>query len=195
MRVVVFLIMFLYALNGYACESSPNNMFDRLNDSKIIFIGYVKSVVGKSVVFDVEHQIKGVELKLFNVELLDSGCNNVFKIGQKWLYAGESVSSPSLLLEEVINGKKIIYKNGIRVGDLNLGLKKEWQECESSLSCETIVYACSSTSLNYKSFSLGLKHVREMWGSPSFYNCIQLPDKVFALPLCVKNKCGNWIFK
>ncbi len=144
--------------------------------------------MGGNVVFGVEHQIKGLSTDKFSVNQGRTSCDIKFVVGQKWLYAGQNVFNPSILLESSIGGKIVVHQNPIRRDDSGLGLKKEWQVCEVSSSCKFINYGCSDTASNKNHYDLAKRKAIMVGGDPTAISCVSSPDNLFDLPLCVKKQ-------
>lgn len=148
------------------------------------------------MVFNVENPIKGINKKTYTLKKDNiSSCHIRFSKGQKWIFAGEMVMNPSVLLAQTINGKTQNFYKEMRHNDTRTELKTEWQQCETSAQCTSIVYACDVTSVNSQHIGEAKKHINNKGLNPASFNCLIAPTGQLSLPLCQENKCGIWSYK
>ena len=177
-------------------DSRP--LAQRLVEAPLGFIGRVNSVAkvrsGYQVSFSVEHRLKGViPGESISLDLGSSSCHIRFSPGQKWLYAGELLSSASVLLESK-PGESIAKV--FRVDDSRLEVPLSWQTCKRDQDCRGIEYGCGGmTSAHVDHLEGARKKAWVKGGDPRILSCAftgQLPDRV---PLCESGRCGVWQFE
>jgi hypothetical protein len=89
-------------MDAQACRyiQEPRPLADRLNDVGTAFVGTVTNDDGGHYEFTVEQIAKGSPSSPFRVEKDDSSCAIRFHRGERWLYAGPSVTMPTVLLQD-----------------------------------------------------------------------------------------------
>lgn len=184
MKILVALCLLSFASITFGCKYAPDNrpLEDQLKESPIAFIGQVTRLTLDGIVeFKIEHILNGNHdgsIYVFKNE--GTSCDINFTVGQRWIYGGQKLYNPSVLLNN----------HGLeRHNDTKLQLPSKWQACSSDAECGYISYGCDATSANKIFTTQATDQARTIGGDPSAISCVT-PDKNFSKILCQKSICG-----
>lgn len=184
------------SLPALACKFIPDErpLARRLESEPVVFVGTVLSADKDRTVFAVKGSARGVKGDSYEAKGPGSSCDIRFGVGQIWLYAGGSVTSPSAMLSLWSAGKLIEQAKVIRHDDSALQLPPQWQRCETGSECAPVFYGCSSTAANKKFAEQARKAAIGKTSDPSRIECGKFsPKGLWAdVPMCSKGMCGMW---
>lgn len=187
-----------FAFPALACKFKPDTrpMHIRLNDTPIAFIGQVFEVTDKTVSFRVEHLLRGTTPSngIFQLPIANplSSCHIRFSNQQRWLFAGDTLMSPSMLLDQDTSTTNALEPLK-RITDRALQMPIEWTRCTNDQQCRILPYGCSRTAVNNHAYEQAKAIAHKRFGRPETVNCINTETfSDLPQPLCVASQCGVW---
>ncbi|HSH71457.1 MAG TPA: hypothetical protein VK974_00230 [Methylophilaceae bacterium] len=195
MSFFVFVISLLACTSSQACRFVPDErpLSIRIQEQPLVFIGTVvqSAYRGSSDTarFRIEHVIKGLPdgQQTFEVKIGKSSCDLGFETGQRWLFAGSSMPSPSQLLSSEGNASLV------SVSDAKLGLPQGWKDCKTHRDCARISYGCQQVAaVNQLHLQQSQKKAWAIFGDPSTLECALTEPRPYILPgaYCEQNSCS-----
>jgi hypothetical protein len=184
------------SVEALACSPAVDNrsFSERLGAERLAFVGTVASVQGRKVTFDVGHVFAGSVQGNVTVEAAEpSTCAIDFQVGQRWIYAGNDKTSPSVLLQK--NGSVPIGYEGGRLrrsDDERLTLLAEWQACRANGECGIVPAGCSYTAANKAHAGSAEKKAISIAGDHRAMSCARRQNVLELAPQCVDARCGDW---
>ena len=98
-KFLIALVFLVTASRAEACRYQQTDINMILKDTKLAFIGVMKTDEMGLAIFNVEKAIEGIEERAeFSIEMGKSSCHIRFHPGQVWLYLGETHPAGSLML-------------------------------------------------------------------------------------------------
>jgi len=202
-KTIFFVLYFCLASSAYACKYNSEidkiPFSERLSKSEIAFIGTVTSIEKDgSVKFKIEHLLQGAANgDEFTIKIGKSSCDINFGVGERWIYGGETLADPSMMLSK---DSHEITQYFVRYDDSKLNFSKDWQECKSDVECAWIHYGCGDlASVNNSFISVAKDKAYQIGGNPMVMNCAfsnpSSPIIFHPIKLCQQNKCGIWQLK
>jgi hypothetical protein len=197
-RLGLALALALAAQGAWACKFvQPTQPFSqRLSEAPLVFIGVVSQASDSSVVFTVEHPLRGIDAKSFTLPRTGlSSCHIRFGVGERWVFGGEYLMEPSMLLGRAEDASATSMGRLRRRDDSRLSLPAEWQICSRASQCVAVPYGCSMTSVVSQHESVARKQAWRIGGDPRMLECARPPANTpdFPTPLCVAGRCGAWL--
>ncbi|MBL8470896.1 MAG: hypothetical protein KF778_22280 [Rhodocyclaceae bacterium] len=162
---------------------------ERLASVPLAFIGTVLAAGADRVEFKVEHLLQGeLAQATYALPRTPSTCNLEFLAGQRWLYAGDAITHPSLLLSGPgLAGRKPVQPQ--RVEDAALDLPAAWQRCERDPQCRRVRGPCGPASA-VRAERQPEAEARLARASHDGHACPTQARVTYAA--CVALRCGLW---
>lgn len=192
--LLISLVVFA-APAAWACrfEQDTRPLSVRLGEQKVLFIGVVERVTPEEVRFTVEHSLRGGAVGSYPAafELPGSKCNLEFALGDRWLFAGQYLMSPSVRLGRATDSTRDSLGALKRLEDAGLKLSAAWQSCGRDDECVLVPVGCTATASNLGSKERLTAAAWSKGGDPRATNCSASGDS-YRVALCVDHRCGAW---
>lgn len=177
--------------------------YEKLSSSGQAFIGVIETIKGDSVVFSVEHNLRGAQSKKVTVKHLKRPHGDLeMRVGDRWLYAGPHSAYGSRWLETAgLSGREKAHEANrmgrlVREDDSSLGFGEQLQSCERAKECSPVYYGCSLTAARANKFKEATLASWRARGGDTAVNCEaegkRLKAGLVPWPICHMKRCGMW---
>jgi hypothetical protein len=180
-----------------ACSPVADNRSygQRLAAEQLAFVGTVTAVQARKVTFVVAPVFAGSAEGKKTIQAAEpSTCAISFQVGQRWVYAGNFTTSPSVLLKTAASGP--LGGDGgrlVRLDDARIGPRPEWQTCQSNAECVAVPAGCGHTAANIGNAGAAGKRAVAVLGDHGAMECATKDGVVSIGAQCVSSRCGNWV--
>ena len=185
----------LMALPAMACSPVPDSRsyVVRLAAEKLAFVGTVTAVSGRKVTFEVAHTLSGSPEARRTIEAAEpSTCAIAFEVGQRWIYAGNFTTNPSVLLKRGASGPLGDGGRLVRSRDERMGMPEAWQSCKVTNECVAVQTGCGETAANAVNAGRAQKKAIAVFGDHRAMACASTSGVLRLGAMCVASRCGSW---